>query len=112
MSFAIAAALLLAAAPPQAVVAKAPIQARPETKSAAFLQSTELKLTRLERTVADVDQQIDSIKADVDNLSEMGEMDSLRLQMAMDRLSKLESMLSNVLKKASDTQSTIASNLK
>jgi hypothetical protein len=42
----------------------------------------------------------------------MGEMESLRLQMAMDRLSKLMSTLSNVLKKTSDTSSTIVQNLK
>jgi hypothetical protein len=54
----------------------------------------------------------DELKNDLDSMSEMGEMESLRLQMAMDRLSKLMSTLSNLLKKVSDTQSAIVSNIK
>ena len=45
-------------------------------------------------------------------MSELSDMDQLRLQMAMDRRSKLISTLSNVLKKASDTQQAITQNLK
>jgi hypothetical protein len=52
------------------------------------------------------------IKADIDSMSEMGEMESLRLQMAMDRMSKMMSTLSNLLKKISDTASRITQNLK
>jgi len=48
----------------------------------------------------------------LDNLSEMGEMESLRLQMAMDRLSKLMSTLSNILKKISETSDGITRNMK
>ncbi len=54
----------------------------------------------------------DELKNQLDSMSEIGEMESLRLQMAMDRLSKLMSMLSNILKKVSDTQSSIVGNLK
>jgi hypothetical protein len=39
-------------------------------------------------------------------------MESLRMQMAMDRMSKMMSTLSNLLKKMSDTSSAIISNLK
>jgi hypothetical protein len=53
-----------------------------------------------------------SIKNDLDSMSEMGEMESLRLQMAMDQLSKMMSTLSNVLKKISDTANAITANLK
>jgi methyl-accepting chemotaxis protein len=53
-----------------------------------------------------------SIKNDLDSMSEMGEMESLRLQMAMDRLSKMMSTLSNLLKKISDTANAITTNLK
>jgi hypothetical protein len=49
---------------------------------------------------------------DFDALSEMGEMESLRLQMAMDRQSKVLSTLSNVLKKISDTANQITQNMK
>jgi hypothetical protein len=54
----------------------------------------------------------DVIKNRLDSLSELGEMESLRLQMAMDRLSKLMSTLSNLLKKISDTSDGIVENLK
>ena len=47
-----------------------------------------------------------------DDMSEMGEMESLRLQMAMDRMSKMMSTLSNLLKKMADTAEGIAQNLK
>jgi len=61
---------------------------------------------------AEFDAQLDRSKNDLDSLSEMGEMESLRLQMAMDRLSKMMSALSNLLKKASETSSSITRNLK
>lgn len=48
----------------------------------------------------------------IDSLNEMGEMESLRLQMAMDRLSKMMTTLSNVMKKLSDTQQSIINNIK
>lgn len=60
-------------------------------------------------TMSDV---ITSLRADIDSMSEMGEMESLRLQMSMDRLSKLMSTLSNILKKMSDTSESIVRNLK
>ncbi len=63
-------------------------------------------------TKGDVDVMVDKAKSDLDSMSEMGEMESLRLQMAMDRLSKMFSTLSNLLKKASDTAQSITQNLK
>ena len=48
----------------------------------------------------------------LDSLSEMGEMESLRLQMAMDRKSNMMATLSNLLKKMSDTSSSITQNIK
>lgn len=54
----------------------------------------------------------DQAKDKVDSLSEMGEMESLRLQMAMDRKSKMMSTLSNLLKKSSETSSSIIQNIK
>ena len=53
-----------------------------------------------------------SLRGRLDSLSEMGEMESLRLQMAMDRYSRAMSILSNILKKVSDTSDAITSNLK
>ena len=63
-------------------------------------------------TKKDVENAKETIKNTLDSLSEMGEMESLRLQMAMDRLSKLMSTLSNLLKKSSDTASAITQNIK
>jgi len=51
-------------------------------------------------------------EADSDSMSETDEMTSLRLQMYMDRRSKALEALSNLMKKQSDTASTITSNLK
>ena len=43
---------------------------------------------------------------------EMNEVESLRLQEAMDRMSKMISTLSNLLKKIDDTEATVIQNLK
>lgn len=51
-------------------------------------------------------------KNHLDSKSELGETESLRLQMAMDRTSQFMSVLSNVLTKMSDTGSAIFQNLK
>ena len=58
------------------------------------------------------DARLVAAKANLDSLNDMGEMESLRLQMAMDRMSKFMSTLSNLLKKVSDTGATITQNLK
>ena len=54
----------------------------------------------------------DELRCQLDSMSELGEMESLRLQMAMDRISKLMSTLSSILKKIDDTSQSIAQNLK
>ena len=61
---------------------------------------------------AEIDALRDQAKAELDSLSEMSEQDQLQLQMAMDRLSKAMSVLSNVLKKYDDTAKTILGNMK
>ena len=61
-------------------------------------------------------QQLDTILSDLkpslDSMSEMSEMASMRLQMAMDRRSKFIETLSNIEKSINDTQSSIIGNLK
>jgi hypothetical protein len=52
------------------------------------------------------------LEGKLDSMSEMSEMTSLRLQMAMDRRSKFISTLSNIMKKISETQDTVVQNLK
>jgi len=61
---------------------------------------------------AELDAKLAAAKNNLDSLSEMGETESLRLQMSMDRMSKLMSTLSNLLKRISDTSSSITQNLK
>lgn len=61
---------------------------------------------------AQFDRQLRSARDDYESLNEMGEAQSLRLQMAMDRRAKLMSTLSNMLKKMSETNATMTSNLK
>jgi Asp-tRNA(Asn)/Glu-tRNA(Gln) amidotransferase C subunit len=63
-------------------------------------------------TRSEIDALVDQMKNDLDSMSEMGEMESLRLQMSMDRMSKLMSTLSNILKKISKTAEEITQNLK
>jgi hypothetical protein len=65
-----------------------------------------------DKVIVKLDAGLKDAKAKLDSMSEMGEMESLRLQMAMDRLSKLMSTLSNLLKKTSDTAQSITQNLK
>ncbi len=63
-------------------------------------------------TKKEIDAIVDKMKNDLDSMSEMGEAESLRLQLAMDGLSKMMSTLSNILKKISDTQQSITQNIK
>ncbi len=54
----------------------------------------------------------DGLKNDLDSMSELGEMEMLRLQMAMDRRSKLLSTITNILKSISKSESVIIGNFK
>jgi hypothetical protein len=63
-------------------------------------------------TKTELQDVVGTMKNDLDSMSEMGETESLRLQMAMDRQSKMMTALSNILKKISDTQGSIVQNLK
>jgi hypothetical protein len=64
------------------------------------------------RSKADLDAAVDKAKENLDSLNEMGELESLRLQMAMQRMTKLAETLSNILKKMSDTAQSIVQNIK
>lgn len=55
---------------------------------------------------------VDGLKHDLDSLSDLSEAESLRLQTAMDRLSKMMTTLSNISKKMSDTAQSIMQNFK
>lgn len=79
--------------------------------SRVSIQNTSRPLTRPVPPRA-VDSIQDDSRNRLDSTSELGEMASLRLQMAMDRRSKMMEALSNLMKKQSDTSSSIVSNLK
>lgn len=49
---------------------------------------------------------------DMDAVDELGDAEQLRLQTMMDRMSRMMSTLSNILKKISDTNQQLVSNLK
>jgi len=92
----------------------------PATNSAAAVRSAPANRVVANRAAisprplpkAEFDRKLDGIRNDPDSLSEMGEMESLRLQMAMERRSKAMQTLSNILKKMSDTNASITQNLK
>ncbi|GAB2813668.1 hypothetical protein [Ferruginibacter profundus] len=53
-----------------------------------------------------------AIQKEKDAISEMGEQDQLQLQQLMEKKSQLETMISNTMKAAGETQNNISSNLK
>ena len=57
--------------------------------------------------VKTVEAEVTDILDQLDAVGELGETESLRLQMAMDRLSKMMSALSNALKKLSDSSAIV-----
>lgn len=52
------------------------------------------------------------LKQTADSMSDMNEMTSMRLQMAMDRRSKLIETLSNIMKSIDETNDSVISNMK
>jgi hypothetical protein len=60
----------------------------------------------------ELDDEVGSLQRDVDAEADLSELETLRLQMAMDRISKMMASLSNLLKKLADTNSSIVQNLK
>jgi hypothetical protein len=64
------------------------------------------------KELADIDAQLDRLKNKKDSLSELGEDRQLRTQALMERRSKVAQQISELMKKSSDTQSSITSNLK
>ncbi|HUJ31462.1 MAG TPA: hypothetical protein VLY23_09290 [Candidatus Acidoferrum sp.] len=76
-----------------------------QTKKSVRLSGSAITYGELKGIQAD-------LQGSLDSMNEMSEMTSMRLQMAMDRRSKFIEILSNILKKMSDTESSIISNLK
>lgn len=85
--------------------------ADPPSKAGLKLVATDL----FDDQIVDISQ-LTAIKEDLndqlDSLSEMSELQMLRLQMVMDRQAKYMSTLSNLLKKVSSTQDSLVQNIK
>lgn len=63
-------------------------------------------------TKAEIDATVGKMKSDLDSANELGEEQMLKMQMTTDRMNKMKSTLSNLLKKISDTANQITQNLK
>jgi Arc/MetJ-type ribon-helix-helix transcriptional regulator len=83
----------------------------PCSESGVKLVETDLHKGRISE-LSTLESIRDELRDKLDSLSEMGEMESLRLQMMMDRYSKFMTTLSNIMKKISDTSQSITQNLK
>lgn len=68
--------------------------------------------TQIGTAMADAEREIPALDQILKGTAGLDQQNSLRLQMAMDRLSKLMSVLSNLMKKASDTHNAMVQNLK
>ncbi len=96
--------------------------AKLKTKAAAKAGSIQANQQRLNTNNTNVSiekvskTQIIQLKKELtdkrDSLSEMGKEDQLQLQKMMERKNQLESLISNTMKKISDSQSSIIQNLK
>jgi hypothetical protein len=86
--------------------------AEPGSKQAELQFPVDNKATSA-MTKSDIAKAAMSVQAvTIDSLSDLGELEALRLQSAMDARSKVMTTLSNVLSKLSDTQQAVAQNLK
>lgn len=96
------------------LIAKAPpkgLSAEEKKAYEAFVKETKTIIAACDTLSKKLGDGLKDAK-DLDALSEMSSMESLRLQMAMDRMSKMMSTLGNLLKKISDTANSITQNLK
>ena len=86
-----------------------------DEKIRALTIQVEAELEKATQTHAKLNTVINTfvnVKTKIDSLAEVSEAESMRLQVAMDRFSKMMTMLSNLLKKSSDTANSITQNLK
>jgi hypothetical protein len=89
----------------------AEVKAKNSEKSQMRAALQQMRMSRV-KSARELNADMQSMKYDLDSMSEMGETESMRLQMAMDRYSKLMEALSNIMKKMSETNDNIIKNLK
>lgn len=85
------------------------IQKKQNPDTVKFVRSVAFKKSP---TKTEINAMVDQIKKDLDSMNEMSELDQIRLQMLMDRRSKMMETLSNLMKKFSDTKEDIIKNMK
>jgi putative addiction module CopG family antidote len=85
--------------------------ADPESTGGVRWIRTDMHESRI-KNVCDLCAIRDELRNKLDSMSEMGEMESLRLQIFVDRVSRMMTTLSNITKKIGDTQNSIVANLK
>ena len=89
----------------------AEVKANNSAKSQMRAAMQRMRMSRV-KSAQELNADMQSVKNGLDSMSDMSEMESMRLQMAMDRYSKLMEALSNIMKKMSDTNGNIINNLK
>ena len=83
----------------------------PACEAGVLMVATDLHPGKI-RTPAQLEAIHEALEGRLDSLSEMSSVQALRLQMAMDRRSKMLEALSNIMKKMSNTSDTINQNTK
>lgn len=81
-----------------------------EIRAAHPAGGDEIVATALKEARATGKAEVEALKGD--GLTELAEAEQLKMQAAMDRLSKFEQTLSNILKRMAETQGSVAGNLK
>ena len=78
-----------------------------------YLEQLRQLLQQLEQAAPSLQQEIDATQQDFDAIANgLSEETSLKLQMAMDRSSKLIDTLSNIMINMSDVENSIVQNIK
>ena len=76
------------------------------------LTQLQSNIQKLEFNLKDAKTLMEKIQSQKDAISELNKQDMLMLQQLMEKKSQIESMISNVMKASSETQSNLAKNLK
>jgi DNA repair exonuclease SbcCD ATPase subunit len=59
-----------------------------------------------------LEREVDALRDEMDGLTELGEQQQLKMQMYMERMSRMESVLANLMKKLADTSRGLIQNMK
>lgn len=91
------------------------VQATTDLQVVRISESLRILHSELEESLvsqADIKKEFDTLKSQIDSMSEVAKLKRLQMQMAMDSLNKAFQTLSNLVKKSSETAKAIIQNLK